>query len=35
MTTPLKPPQRLAYQASIDRPRLVLPDGKRVAVFRW
>jgi allantoinase len=33
MTDPLKPPQRLDYAASIDRPRLALPDGKRVAVF--
>ena len=29
----MRPEQRLAYQASIDRPRLALPDGKRVAVF--
>ncbi len=29
----MKPEQRLEYQASIDRPRLVLPNGKRVAVF--
>ena len=28
-----KPFQRLDYQASIDRPRLTLPGGKRVAVF--
>ncbi|MDR3537666.1 MAG: polysaccharide deacetylase family protein [Acetobacteraceae bacterium] len=27
------PAARLDYQASIDRPRLALPDGKRVAVF--
>jgi allantoinase len=33
MTDPLKPQQRLDYLASIDRPRLALPDGKRVAVF--
>lgn len=33
MTDPMKPPQRLDYVASIDRPRLALPDGKRVAVF--
>ena len=33
MTEPMKPSQRLEYQASIDRPRLELPDGKRVAVF--
>src|SRR3954451_1181761 len=33
MTDPLKPFERLDYQASIDRPRLALPDGKRVAVF--
>src|ERR1700679_1043074 len=29
----MKPVQRLDYQASIDRPRLALPDGKRVAVY--
>ena len=29
----VKPVERLDYQASIDRPRLALPDGKRVAVF--
>ena len=29
----MKPEQRLDYQASIDRPRLALPNGKRVAVF--
>ena len=29
----MKPVERLDYQASIDRPRLALPDGKRVAVF--
>jgi len=33
MTEPLKPHQRLENQASIDRPRLSLPGGKRVAVF--
>jgi peptidoglycan/xylan/chitin deacetylase (PgdA/CDA1 family) len=33
MTEAPTPPQRLDYQASIDRPRLALPDGKRVAVF--
>ena len=33
MADPQNPFQRLAYQASIDRPKLVLPDGKRVAVF--
>jgi hypothetical protein len=27
------PASRIDYQASIDRPRLALPDGKRVAVF--
>ena len=29
----LQPTTRLQYQASIDRPRLQLPDGGRVAVF--
>ena len=29
----MKPHQRLDYQASIDRPRLTLPNGARVAVF--
>jgi hypothetical protein len=29
----VKPVERLDYQASIDRPHLALPDGKRVAVF--
>ena len=29
----MKPSQRLVYQASIDRPRVDLPDGTRVAVF--
>jgi allantoinase len=33
MTNPQKPHQRLEYQASIDRPHLALPNGKRVAVF--
>jgi allantoinase len=33
MTDPEKPHQRLDYQAAIDRPRLELPEGKRVAVF--
>src|SRR6201990_3748864 len=33
MTDPQKPFQRLEYQASIARPRLVLPDGGRVAGF--
>ena len=33
MTDPQKPFQRLDYQASIDRPKLQLPGGKRVAVF--
>lgn len=28
----MKPVARLDYQASIERPRLALPDGKRVAV---
>ena len=30
---PMRPHQRLDYQASIDRPKLTLPDGKRVAVY--
>ena len=29
----MEPANRLKYEASIDRPRLSLPDGKRVAVF--
>jgi hypothetical protein len=29
----VNPVERLDYQASIDRPHLALPDGKRVAVF--
>jgi len=29
----MEPHQRLTYQASIDRPALSLPDGKRIAVF--
>ena len=29
----MNPLERLEFQASIDRPRLALPDGKRVAVF--
>jgi len=33
MTPPLRPSERVSYQASIDRPRIDLPDGKRVAVF--
>ena len=33
MTDAQKPHQRLEYQASIDRPKLSLPNGKRVAVF--
>ena len=33
MTDILKPFQRLDYQASIDRPKLQLPGGKRVAVY--
>jgi len=33
MSDPLRPSARLDYHASIDRPRLALPDGKRVAVF--
>ena len=33
MTDSQRPHQRLDYLASINRPRLALPDGKRVAVF--
>ena len=33
MTNPVDPTARLDYQASIDRPCLTLPNGKRVAVF--
>lgn len=33
MTDPPKPAARLDYQASIGRPWLALPDGKRVAVY--
>src|ERR1700759_2647126 len=33
MSAPPQPAARLDYQASIDRPRLALPDGKRVAGF--
>jgi allantoinase len=33
MSDTMKPHQRLAYQASIDRPPLTLPGGARVAVF--
>ena len=33
MQDPLKPAARLPYEASIDRPPLSLPDGKRVAVY--
>ena len=33
MIDPLKPAARLAYEASIDRPALALPGGKRVAVY--
>jgi len=33
MTPPLKPFQRLPYQAFIDRPRLTLPHGGRIVVF--
>ena len=29
----MEPANRLDYQASIDRPKLMLPDGKRIAVF--
>jgi allantoinase len=33
MTNPHDPDQRLTYTASIDRPRLTLPNGKKVAIF--
>ena len=33
MTDTKRPFQRLDYQASINRPRLTLPDGNRLAVF--
>jgi len=33
MPDPAPPDTRVDYEASIDRPRLALPDGKRVAVF--
>jgi len=33
MQDPLKPAARLLYEASIDRPSLALPQGKRVAVY--
>ncbi len=33
MTDPMRPFQRLDYQAAIDRPRLSLPGGGRVAVY--
>ncbi len=33
MTEPLRPEQRLAYKAVVDRPRLALPGGKHVAVW--
>jgi hypothetical protein len=33
MTEPLRPEERLAYTAAIDRPRIALPDGKSVAVW--
>ncbi|MDX2205639.1 MAG: polysaccharide deacetylase family protein [Hyphomicrobiaceae bacterium] len=31
--SPMRPEQRLAYRASIDRPRVSLPGGKAVAVW--
>src|ERR1700759_3450500 len=33
MSAPPQPSARLDYQASTDRPRLALPDGKRIAVY--
>ncbi len=33
MTAPMQPHQRLDYLASIDRPKLALPGGKRLAVY--
>ena len=33
MQDALKPAARLPYEASVDRPRLALPNGKRVAVY--
>lgn len=33
MTQPPRPEERLAYTASIDRPRTALPDGKHLAVW--
>lgn len=33
LTQPLRPEQRLPYTASIDRPRVALPDGKLLAVW--
>jgi len=33
MQTPLTPPQRAPYSAIVDRPPLVLPEGKRLAVW--
>ncbi len=33
MSDPQQPAARLDYLASVDRPRLALPQGKRVAVF--
>jgi len=33
VTEPQRPEQRLPYAASIDRPRIELPDGKKVAVW--
>ena len=33
MAGPMKPRERLAYSAIVDRPRLPLPDNGRIAVW--
>lgn len=33
MTEPQRPEQRLPYTASVDRPRVELPEGKKVAIW--
>lgn len=33
VTQPLRPEERLAYTAAIDRPRITLPEGKHLAVW--
>lgn len=33
LTDPRRPEHRLAYRAAVDRPRLALPEGKRVAIW--